>query len=167
MGPFGGSFVVFCVTWGNYLIFWKIRVLAPFDLFYHYLQLSCLLRFRPKPRNPTFIIFTRDFGRRCMSLWVQSYNSARLITLKQMVRLRESIEFWKIFLELVFWTSEDHGKITFIWWSLLIITVTSRVLVWHHMRHYMEDRVTLRHVGWKLEKSWYLGQRWFDRLRIV
>ena len=55
MDPLGVPLHVLC-DFGILPVILKIRIFAPFDLFYHSLQLSYLLRFRSRPQDPTLLI---------------------------------------------------------------------------------------------------------------
>ena len=80
MGPFDGSFVVTLRENGGLSNILKIHVLTPFDQS-PTLQLSCLLRPRSRPRNPTLLTLgaKQSFLHKIWTLFLMSLKPAKCI----------------------------------------------------------------------------------------
>ena len=65
----------------------------------------------------------------------------------RMVNQKEQFSHWKICLGRVYWITWVVGVKYFLWWSSHTTIVTTRVLEWRRMRHYMGEGVEHRFVG--------------------
>ena len=79
-----------------------------------------------------------------MHLWVLSLFAAPPIILRPMVKLSESIKFWRICLEPVYSLIARNGMSAYLWQNFLITTVIKKAFEWLLLRHYMGEGVELQ-----------------------
>jgi hypothetical protein len=89
----------------------------------------------------------RSSGKGCMNPWIPNCASVLLITLKPMVRPRESIKFLRICWELVLCNTEEVGIRVWHMPSSPTIIVTKRVWRWHRISsmRYLDEHLWVAH----------------------
>src|SRR6185503_14539853 len=84
------------------------------------------------------------FGNTYRHLWVLSLFAAPPTTLRPMVKLSESIKFWRICIEPVCSLIARNGMNACLWRNFLITTVIKKASEWLLLRHYMDEGVELQ-----------------------